>query len=283
MRKREIELAELLRNIADDLLVNVYHSFQRSRNILIGVVMETFLLTAVISFFIIRSITKPINDLTKVAEEIACGNFGAKARVATKDEIGILGKIFNFMAEQFKEFQDQLKKQIQELKELDQLKDDFLNNTTHELKTPLVPIKLQTQLLLSDAYGDLNEEQKESVEMILRNENWLESLISDVMDISRSDSKQLKLVFMKEDFGSIVAEAVENMKTAADERKIELVLKPIPELPRIHLDAKRIAQVAGNLLSNALKFTPKGGKITVEVEKDEGKVVTKITDTGIER
>ncbi len=227
-----------------------------------------------LTFFIARSISKPIKDLTDIAGRVASGDFKVKASVTSKDEIGTLGKTFNFMTEK-------LKKQIKELQELDRLKNDFLNNTTHELKTPLIPIKSQAQLLLSGGYGELSKEQKDAIDMIFKSEARLENLISDIMDISKSNSKKIKYVFEKTNLSNIITESVNNMKVVADERKVNLTLISIPELPKLTLDARRITQVIGNLLNNALKFTPEGGNIIVEVKKGKKMVTTTVSDTGI--
>lgn len=252
----------------------VFASVWVLRNILIGVFSILLLVIILLAYVLSRSISLPVKRLTQTAEKIALGDFDVKASITSKDEIGVLGGAFNVMTEK-------LKKQIVELKELDRLKDDFLNNTTHELKTPLIPIKSQTQLLLSDSYGELNQEQKESIEMILKNETRLESLITDIMDISKSNSKKMTFVFEKANLANIITESVKNVSPVAEQRNIQLILNPIPELPALSLDEKRITQVVGNLLNNALKFTPKGGSVTVGVAKGKNAVTTKITDTGI--
>lgn len=170
---------------------------------------------------------------------------------------------------------------ITEEKAAEKLKNDFLNNTTHELKTPLIPIKSQAQLLLTDSYGELNEKQKESIEMILRNEAHLESLVTDVMNISKLHSNKITFSFEEVNLKELIEQAILDMQASAKERGLNLILEPFPETPNLHLDKKRITQVVGNLLNNALKFTPAGGTITVEVRKNENEVITTITDTGI--
>jgi len=185
-----------------------------------------------------------------------------------------------------------LKQQITELKELDRLKDNFLNNTTHELKTPLIPIKSQVQLLLAEDYGSLNEEQKKSIEMIASNEGHLESLVDEVVDITKIRSGKLKLVLEEADLAEIITKVVQDMKQLAREKRIQLTLAPMPELGKLSLDKKRIIQVLSNLLNNALKFiplrsssyggqAPQKGKVTVEVKREKDKVVVSVVDNGI--
>jgi len=175
----------------------------------------------------------------------------------------------------------EMKRILEELKELDELKDDFLNTTTHELRTPLIPIKSQAELLLAGDYGELNKEQKEAMDMVLRNAVQMNSLVGDVLDITKVKSNKLKLNLKDAAIGEIVTEAVKDMKDFAKEKMITVVLGRIPELPSISLDKRRITQVISNLLHNALKFTPDKGKVSVHVKKSGNYVAVSVKDSGI--
>jgi signal transduction histidine kinase len=227
-----------------------------------------------------RSILGPILSLQKGAEIIGSGNLKHRIDIKRKDEIGQLALSFNEMSKTLRKSYSSLEQKIEELKELDKLKDNFLNTTSHELKTPLIPIKSQLQLLLAEDYGKLNQEQRESLEMILRNEERLNKLVSDVLDISRIRSKKLKLTLEKFSPTEIIKQVVEEMKAGAQEKEIDLTTK-LADLPKITADTARISQVVGNLVNNAIKFTPEKGKIEIETGKEKGKVVVKISDTGI--
>ena len=174
------------------------------------------------------------------------------------------------------------RKRIEEqLKELDKLKDDFLMVTTHELKSPLIPIKSQSQLLLAGDYGALNKEQKEAVEMIYRNGEAVNTLANEVLDISKIKAKKLKIIPEEIALGDVVTEAVKDVKDIATQKNIMLLLAPIPELPKIMADRARIKQVLLNLLDNAIKFTPENGIIDVKVAKTEDDIVVSVKDSGI--
>jgi PAS domain S-box-containing protein len=170
---------------------------------------------------------------------------------------------------------------ITERKRQDELKDQFLNMTSHELKSPLLPIKSQCQLLLDGDYGPLNKEQKEAVEMIEKNEDHLERLVTDVLDIARVKSKKIKLIFEKAHIGEIVSDSVKDMRISAKKRSITLSLKIIPILPDILIDSSRITQVIFNLLTNAIKYTPKKGIIDVLVGKTKDNIEVSVHDNGI--
>lgn len=234
------------------------------------------------TLFVARSISKPLNKLTKGTEIIGKGNFKHRIKIKSKDEIGQLAGAFNQMTVELEQKIKELKEAIKKLKELDKLKDEFLNTTTHELKTPLIPIKSQTQLLLAGDYGELNKEQEKAVEMILRNEKQLQNLVGDVLDITKVKSKKLELVLRKAGLDKIIAGAVKNVEAVAEKKFVSLTLKPIPQLSKVSIDEKRITQVIDNLLDNALKFTPENGEVVVKMKKEKNNIIiVSVKDTGI--
>ena len=167
------------------------------------------------------------------------------------------------------------------LKELDKLKDDFLMVTTHELKTPLVPIKSQCQLLLAGDYGKVNEKQKEALEMIYRNGEFLNKLASEVMDIAKIKSNKMRIIRAPGRIEKIASNVVADMGVIAQRKHITLTLVTSPELPEIFIDESRIREVLANLIDNAIKFTPEGGAVKIEIQKKEDTISVIISDTGI--
>ena len=241
--------------------------------ILTGIVLLVLLVLA-------RSILRPILSLQKGAEIIGSGNLKHKIKVESKDEIGDLALSFNEMTTTLRKSYSSLEQKIEELKELDKLKDNFLNTTSHELKTPLIPIHSQLQLLLAGDFGKLNKEQKKSLEMIFRNETRLDRLVSDVLDISRIQTKKLKIVPKKLSLTKVIKNVAEEMKPKAREKEVGITMK-LADLPKVVADSDRITQVVGNLINNAIKFTPEKGKIEIEAEKGKKEVVVKVRDNGI--
>ena len=176
------------------------------------------------------------------------------------------------------ENKEKLKKSYEKLKELDILKDQFLTMTSHELRTPITPIKIQLQMLAQKRKGKLTPNQKESLEMIIRNVNRLDRLITDIVEVSRVQTG-LRLKMHKEQLSNIIKDTVNSMKAVALEKEITISTK-IPSLPKVEIDKERIIQVLINLIDNAIKFTKKG-KITIEAEKQKDSVLIKVSDTGI--
>jgi len=261
--------------------VNVNKAQELARNLTLSLVLVLVITAITTAFLVTRIISKSLDKLIEGTEKIGGGNLKYKIDIKSKDEVGQLAINFNDMSKKLSKSYFSLEQKIKELKELDKLKDDFLNTTTHELKTPLIPIRSQAQLLLAGDYGKINKEQKEALEMIFRNENQLEKLVNDVLDITKVQSKKLKLSLKNRDFVEIIANAMKDVKEFAKAKNIYLTLKPIPKMPKISIDRKRIFQVVSNLLNNALKFTPGKGEVVIEVQKMKNNLSVSIKDTGV--
>ncbi|MFW5936193.1 MAG: sensor histidine kinase [Candidatus Hadarchaeota archaeon] len=181
--------------------------------------------------------------------------------------------------EAFRESEERLENANRELKKTDELKTQFLNVASHELRTPLTPIIAQLQMTLQGYFGELNEEQKKSLEMVLRNTQGLDRLIEDILDISRLESGTMKFIMDWANLNEVIAGVVEIMRPTAEARGIDLIVS-LEEVPEIVIDKDRICQVIINLINNAIKFTEEGGKIFVGM-KDVGEVMVYVKDTGI--
>jgi signal transduction histidine kinase len=168
----------------------------------------------------------------------------------------------------------------EELKELDKLKSVFLSMTSHELKTPITPIKLQAQNLLSEFPGKLNADQKSCVEMILRNTNQLNNLLSDVLDSAKLEVDRLKMFPEKTELNKIIKEILEDVKPLANKNNVA-VESNLSKLPVVLIDQKRFRQVLLNLINNGIKFTSTTGKITITARKTTKDITITITDTGV--
>ena len=169
---------------------------------------------------------------------------------------------------------------ITDRRKIDELKTEFLSITSHELRSPMTPMKAQLQMLLEGYFGNPNEKQKQSLEMILRNTERLDKLIVDILDISKIQSGRLKFELKKVQPADCIKESIENMKSLADEKNIAITTK-IDKLPKITLDKDAITQVLTNLIDNAIKFTPEKGKIKIDVKKQKNDILVKVKDTGI--
>lgn len=176
--------------------------------------------------------------------------------------------------------EDALQK-VKQLEELDKMKDEFFSSAAHDLKNPLTPVLAKSQLLLKGHFGELNEKQRLGVETILKNTNRIIRLTDDITTISRMRAGVLKFEMNENNIIDIIENSVENMELNAKEKKIALIKKYPESLPPIKCDKDRINQILGNLIGNAIKFTPEFGKIIVAAEKNENNVIISVEDTGI--
>ena len=158
-------------------------------------------------------------------------------------------------------------------------KDDFLAALSHELRTPLNP----ALLIASDAAKDreLPPGTRANFEIIRKNIELEARLIDDLLDLTRITRDKLNLEMRGLDAQAVLQDALANIRADADEKQIKLVLNLTSEPHWVHGDAVRLQQVLWNVLKNAVKFTPRGGKITVEAFSKDGRISLKVTDTGI--
>jgi PAS domain S-box-containing protein len=158
------------------------------------------------------------------------------------------------------------------------LKDEFLATISHELRTPLNSILGWARLLLRP--GVKPETYAEGVRVIERNAKVQAQLIADLLDVNRIVSGRLQLELDDLDVREAAAAALDTVLPSAQERGLELVPEYAAELPNVRADASRLQQVIWNLLTNAIKFTPERGRVTLAVRRDGADVVVEVRDTG---
>jgi PAS domain S-box-containing protein len=168
--------------------------------------------------------------------------------------------------------------QNERLRELDRLKDEFVALVSHELRTPLTSIIGYIQLLRDERASGLDTDH--FAEVIERNADRLLRLVGDLLFLSQMQSGRLALELRDTDLADLAAEAVEEARPEAAGKHVDLTLSVTP-VPRVTVDPTRIAQLLGNLVSNAVKFTPEGGKVEVALAVDGGEAVLSVADTGI--
>ena len=172
----------------------------------------------------------------------------------------------------------QLSVQNERLRELDGMKDEFIGLVSHELRTPLTSIIGYVKLLRDDRTSEANADQY--AEVIQRNSQRLLRLVEDLLFLSQTHSGTMHVDPRSADLAEITEGAVEEMRPEADRKHIALMFSPACT-PRLPVDATRINQLLGNLISNAVKFTPNGGRVEVKVGTDGDKAVLEVTDTGV--
>jgi PAS domain S-box-containing protein len=173
--------------------------------------------------------------------------------------------------------EEALRQAHQRLKELDELKTRFLDAASHELRTPITPIALQLQLL--KARGSLTEPQQRALEVVQRNVDRLNGLLAEVLDVARMQSGRLPLRRVPFDLGDVLQDSAKAFDGPARQAGLELEVQVAGALPVLG-DAERMGHVFTNLLANALKATPRGGRIRVRAEVAGKEAVARVVDTG---
>ncbi|MBI4393028.1 MAG: MASE1 domain-containing protein [Euryarchaeota archaeon] len=166
------------------------------------------------------------------------------------------------------------------LDEMNRYKSQFINMAAHELATPLTPIKVQLHLLQNGDRGELTPEQKRAVDMVVRNNDRLATLVGEMLDVARLEGGRMKLEPKPLDLGGAVTEAVDSFGPLAVASGVKLETHVAAGLT-VTADPLRLTQVLGNLLSNAIKFTPAGGEVVVDAEAHGQEVVVHVSDTGV--
>jgi two-component system sensor histidine kinase/response regulator len=169
---------------------------------------------------------------------------------------------------------------VTQQRELDRLKDDFVATVSHELRTPLTSMMGFLEMIREGEAGELNDEQKRFLAIVYRSSERLQRLVGDLLFVARLDANGLQLQFADVQLDEIVREAVESASALARSREVSLVAE-VDEVPAVSGDKERLSQLVGNLVSNALKFTPAGGSVTARTFVDGGRAVVEIADTGI--
>jgi signal transduction histidine kinase/CHASE3 domain sensor protein len=169
---------------------------------------------------------------------------------------------------------------VTQQRELDRLKDDFVATVSHELRTPLTSMMGFLEMIREGEAGELNDEQQRFLAIVYRSSERLQRLVGDLLFVARLDANGLQLQFGEAQLDAIVLDAVESSGALARSRGVSLVAEVEP-VPPVSGDKERLSQLVGNLISNALKFTPAGGSVVARAFVDGGRAVVEIADTGI--
>ena len=227
------------------------------------------IIIAVVAFsgnYFIRSIVKPVRQMTDTAQRIAQGDFSAKMDKMYDDEIGDLSDSINDMAK--------------ELDANEKLKNDFISRVSHELRTPLTAIKGWAETMQYGVPDRVTLEKGMSV--IVKESSRLTSLVEELLDFSKLQSGRLTMQMERMDILAEIDEAVYMLKERAISEGKHLLYDDPEEMPIIYGDKNRLKQVFLNVIDNALKYTPEGGMIGVQVYRDykENTIKVVVADNG---
>jgi len=257
-------------------LVAKYEALGRLLNsaaIFAGVVAFSLLVAVLVSTWLGRSLTMPVHDIANAARRVMeHRDYAVRVEKTTQDEIGYLVDTFNAML-------DEVGRRSHALEEADRRKDQFLAVLSHELRNPLSPILNAVAVLRLGRATPANIEWASQV--IERQARQLARLLDDLMDVARITRNKIELRMQPVDVREVVDMAIEATRSLIEANAQELQLKLPDEPVRLNADPARIAQVVGNLLNNAAKYTGRGGLIVICVKKTSGEAVISVRDSGI--
>ena len=170
---------------------------------------------------------------------------------------------------------------ISHLKELDKMKSEFVAMVTHELRAPIAVVEQQLTVILSKMAGDVTEKQEQLLSRAKERTRGLLDLIKDLLDLSKIEAG--KMVQYKEPLylQEVIQRVVDSMRSEAENKKIDLQFSSPPKISFIHADRNSMEGIFTNLISNAIKYTPEGGKVWVHLGEEGGFVKANVSDTGI--
>jgi signal transduction histidine kinase len=223
------------------------------------------LVAGALGWYLSRRITKPVLALSDAADEVAAGHYGvAVPKVPGNDEISHLSERFNEMSA--------------ELEAADALERNFLMTVSHELRTPLTAIRGHVEALLEGVVED-EEARSYSLEVISLEAERLERLVGDVLDLAKLDTHRFSLLREEVDLERLVDRAYSAFGEEARRRGIDYS-RSVAATPVLETDGDRVLQVISNLLANAFRWTPDGGRVELALTQVDGTVRIAVDDSG---
>jgi signal transduction histidine kinase len=297
--------------ILGDEARDLFSEVQKDYNLLVlstGIILAV---TVVIAFLFAGRISKHINELKRLTHLVSEGNYNVKVETNRQksDELGELASSFETMRQSINHVNENLNAIVTErtrdleqantklklkeidlnnanagLKAADMAKEEFMSMVSHELKTPLAPMKLYAEMLLksTSSFGNITEKQKKALQIIHNNVLRLEVLVSDILDVYKLDIGRLRLKKTEVDIEELVNQSVAEFIPLTKHKRIKVVAD-VRTSGTVNCDPGRITQVISNLVKNSIDFVPQDtGSITIRVEEESTEKEEKLkNDIGI--
>jgi len=216
------------------------------------ILLLAFSIGGVFAFLLARTFTKPIRALQSVTKKVGEGQYET-IPVTTRDEIGDLTRAFNLMSEK--------------LKQLDELRMQMMSEISHEMRTPLQVIKAGCYSIINSKEAvPLSQKQRDAVGMIHQATNRINNFVNSFLDIAKMEAGLMKFNREQLDIVQVLNPLIQEAQLIAQTRQINLEFKA-DAIPQMMIDKERMSQAVSNLLSNALKYTPDNGRITVSLAR----------------
>jgi signal transduction histidine kinase len=217
--------------------------------------------------FAVLRVARPLNRLRAATQTVAAREFSQPLEAAGPIEIRDLTQAFNGMAAQ--------------LGEIDRLKDEFFTGISHDLRTPLAAIGWSADLLQGGSAGPLTPKQQRLVETIQSSSQRLLALVGQILELGRLRAGRLQLDLRPTDLRRAIGRALDEVRPLAEHGQLRLDAAMPVDLPPVSADVERVQQIVVNLLANAVRFTPPGGRVSVSAVRETTEVAVQVADTGV--
>jgi two-component system OmpR family sensor kinase/two-component system sensor histidine kinase BaeS len=218
--------------------------------------------TVIIGLFLMRRFVTPLAEVIAAARAVAAGDLSTRVKASGPDDLRALLDSFNHMAAS--------------LEQSDNERRNMLADIAHELRTPLTVMRGRLEGIVDGVYAA----SPEQIGPALEETYLLERLVEDLRLLTLAETRQLHFESKPVNLGEIVARVIDLFQAEADDKKIKLSFEGSNEAAVVLLDPQRIKQVVGNLVSNALRYTPSGGNVFLTVAKDAGNLLITVSDDG---
>lgn len=219
----------------------------------------------IFAYFLSRSFTKPILEITKVSEEMASGNFSAKIKSKSRDEIGRLAATINYMG--------------QELSKIEQLRKDLIANVSHELRTPLSLIRGYAETI-RDVTGNVTEKREKQLGIIIEESERLGAIVDDILNLSQMQAGYANLNKTRFNINELLERVIKRFEILSEKTGVDIALVNQVSVV-VEADETSIEQVMYNLVNNAFNHTEKSGHINIRAIEYEKNIRIEVEDTGI--
>ncbi len=257
---------------------------QRVREIrrrILAAIALAFVPLAVVAVFLARSLATQMARVLELSAELARGNFHARLKEQGSADFRFLIRQLNETGRKLQAASEELARERAELEKLERIRKDFVINVSHELRTPVASIQGYAETLLDGALGDARHNRR-FVEIIRQNAERLGRLTEDLLTLSRLELKSRNFQFAAYRVAPLLADAVDAIRPVADKKDIRLELEPVADSLEVFCDAQAFHQILGNLLDNAVKYSPPGGRVSVRARRqpDDSSIEIAVQDQG---
>ena len=219
-----------------------------------------FLPAFVVAAFFARSVSTKLGKIIDYAGKLADGNFQARLHRPGSDELGQLGQKLNETGAKLEKMMETVQHEHRELEKVERVRKDFVINVSHELRTPLASIQGYTETLLDGAINEPGTNVR-FLNIIRQNAERLTNLASDLLTLSRIELKSQKFQFASYYVNELLTDCVDSVRPLADRKSVSIRIAQAPAESEVFCDSKAVHQLLGNLLDNAIKYTPEQAEI----------------------